>query len=84
MGKFSVLSWVRSLDIFGYPFSLNFRGDDSRKSLLGALLTLFVHSFTIAVSLVKVAEITTMNDPEITVYDRSFSQEETEDFVAQN
>ena len=72
-GKFSLVKWVRGLDIFGYPFSLNFRGDDSRKSLLGAMLTLFVHSFTIAIALVKLTEISQMNDPEITVYDRTFS-----------
>ena len=83
MGKFSLLTWVRGIDIFGYPFSLNFRGDDSRKSLLGAMLTLFVHGFTITVALVKAAEITSMADPEITVYDRTFSQAEMEEFAVE-
>ncbi len=43
MGRFS--SFVRSFDVFGEPVALNYDGDSSFKTLIGAIITIAIKVF---------------------------------------
>ena len=79
--KFSLIALVRGLDIFGHPITVNFRGSQTHKSILGALCTLTVYAITIAIATTKLTEIKDMNDPQITAFTKPLTEAERSDIM---
>ena len=64
---------LRSVDTFGHPIKVNYRGEESYKSALGGLMTLLVYSLTIVVVVRAIEEIAEMNEPKLIEYYKPMS-----------
>ena len=60
-----MLQRFAEIDIFGHKPGLNYRGQETHNTLLGAFFTLIVYVLTIVIMVQKVAEIFLMQDPSI-------------------
>ena len=67
---------LRSVDIFGHPINLQYKGSASYQSLLGAVLTLAVYALTFVLFIKGIKEVIMMQDPELTSYEKPLSLEE--------
>ena len=57
--------WL-SLDAFGTPISLNYKGSNSYKTSLGAFLTLSLRGFMLTLIILGLLEVLEYSDPQIT------------------
>ena len=68
-----------SFDGYGNPVTVNYRGDDTYKTCLGALCTLIVKSFLLVFLGTALLELASYKDPQIsqyTIYDPRVSGDE--------
>ena len=61
---------LRSLDDFGHPTNLTYKGEETYQSCLGGIITLVVSAFTIGMAVVKMQSVVDMSDPIITSFPR--------------
>ena len=64
----SVRNHIVSLDSFGEPISVNYKGDTSYKTCLGALATIALKTFLLIFASVKLLELAEYKNPEISQY----------------
>ena len=64
----SLTSYIRSFDSFGEPVSLNYKGDSSYKTLLGAILTLCLNTFLLVYAADQLLALVKYQDPTVTQY----------------
>ena len=65
----SLKAFVTSLDAFGEPISINYKGDSTYKTCLGAIFTIGLKSFVLFYALAQLVALFQFKDPEITQYD---------------
>ena len=63
-----MMSYLRSYDSFGEPVSLNYKGDSSYKTLLGAVMTLCLNTFLLVYAADKLLALVKYQDPSVTQY----------------
>ena len=80
MGKFS--KWLRSLDRFGQSPKLLYKGQDSYKTKLGAVITLCITLFVMTFSGQKIIRLATKSQPNTSMTE-SF-ENTTENFTKYN
>ncbi len=61
MGKFS--DTLKSFDIFGASSTLNYKGQDSYKTSLGAVFSILVQTFAIVFGFIAVNNVLEYGDP---------------------
>ena len=61
MGTFR--GFLKSLDAFGEPVTLNYAGDSSFKTIAGALLTIAIKCFMIVYGVTQCLDVYSYNDP---------------------
>ena len=64
----SVRNYLVSLDSFGEPISVNYKGETSFKTCLGALATIALKTFVLIYASVMLLELAEYKDPDITQY----------------
>ena len=62
-------SFLTSLDVFGEPVSVNFKGETNFKTLPGALLSVLIKSFLLVFAINGTIDLINYEDPQITQYD---------------
>ena len=60
------MAFVTSFDAFGEPVSINYKGDSTYKTCLGALFTICLKSFVLVFALTQLVALFQFKDPEIT------------------
>lgn len=56
-----------SLDMFGHPITVFFRGGDVYRTKLGALLTILVYSTVLCFTTFGLIDLVTMGNPDIAI-----------------
>ena len=69
-----LLSRLRSLDSFGEPVSLNYKGDSAYKTLPGAFLTLVLKGFIFVMTLLSFFDLIAYRNPNVVQVSLSFLQ----------
>ncbi len=64
----SILSYIVSVDSFGEPISVNYKGDSSYKTLIGALATIVLKTFVLVYASIQLIGLFEYADPDITQY----------------
>ena len=64
MSKF--LSFLKSQDVFGEPVTLNYNGESTYKTWIGALVTLILKSFILVFATTEIIGLFNYKDPKIT------------------
>ena len=59
----SFLNWFSTLDAYGEPISVSYKGDTTYKTPVGAILTLSMRSFMIFFTLTGVFELLNYKNP---------------------
>ena len=78
MQLFSLLRFVRSLDDYGSPIELTYKGKTSHQTFMGGVCSLGVQVLTLIIVVIGVRKVLFMTDPNITSYARPVSAEERE------
>lgn len=68
--RVSILGKLRQADIFGHPITLSYKGSEAHKTLLGALISIFVFLATLILMAAAFQEVALMEDPRIQIYSR--------------
>ena len=76
---FKFMRMLRSLDNFGHPIQLNYKGNETYQSACGGLLTIAVQVITLIASISALTEVFGMKDPKITSYTRPLTEEDRDD-----
>ena len=63
-----VRSFFVSFDAFGEPISVNYKGETSHKTAVGALFTLAIKSFLLIFAFQQILTLTSYDDAAITQY----------------
>ena len=58
--------FLKAQDVFGEPVTLNYNGESSYKTLLGALVTLILKSFILVFATTEIIGLISYKDPKIT------------------
>ena len=70
---------LRSLDNFGHPIQLNYKGNETYQSACGGLLTIAVQVITLIASISALTEVFGMKDPKITSFTRPLTEKDRDD-----
>lgn len=62
----SVKEFVTSFDVFGEPITINYKGDATFKTCLGAVATIGLKVFVLVFAATQLLALTQFKDPEIT------------------
>ena len=54
---------LHSLDIFGVPITLNYKGDSEHRTVIGAMFTAVLGCLILVVSLLGVSDVLMYKDP---------------------
>ena len=68
--------YLRGIDAFGHEIRVNYKGEESFNTALGGMLTIVVKALTLAMLVMAVQEMIVMEDPTVSVIERSLSEEE--------
>ena len=68
--KFSLIGLLSSLDEFGHPMSLTYKGEFTYQTLIGGILTIVMQVLVAIVIINAAIEIYNVNDPTITSFER--------------
>ena len=68
--SFSLGRLLRSLDDFGHPITLTYKGEETYQTCLGGVITVVVSAFTMVMAVVKIQQVIEMSDPNITSFPR--------------
>ena len=74
---FNFIKYLTSLDAFGEPVTLNFKGESSFKTSVGAFFTIILRAFILSYGLIMLIGVLQYEDPQIaqyTIYDKRNSQ----------
>ena len=74
--NFSMLRLLRSLDTFGHPIKVNYKGEETYNSALGGILTLAMYALTLVLVERAFTEIFTMQEPSLSEYMKPLSRDE--------
>ena len=66
----SVASYLQSRDKFGHPFSVNYKGKKTFKTLFGAAITTIIQVLVLVIFLLKIMALMTMSNADIISYER--------------
>ena len=64
MSKF--MNFLKAQDVFGEPVTLNYQGESTYKTWLGALVTLALKIFILIFATTEVIKLANYEDPQIT------------------
>lgn len=67
--------YVTSYDSFGVPITVNYKGDDTYKTLFGAICTLFVVALMLFYSYSGIVQLVERTEPDRTSYKMSVSRD---------
>ena len=76
MKAFSLLRFIRSLDDFGHPIKLSYKGEDTYQSFFGGVFTLLVQVLTAVLIFTGFKKVINIADATISGYVRPVSSEE--------
>ena len=76
---FSLGSFLLRWDRLGHPFALNYKGETSHQTRLGAFLSIGISLLVLIILLQKTIELVNMTDPNVQLNSRSIFQEEVEE-----
>ena len=62
----SLIQWFRSFDNFGEPISVNYKGDTTYKTSVGALFSLLLRIFILGFGIFTLLDVVGYQDPQIT------------------
>ena len=65
---FKFIKYIVSLDAFGEPVTLNYRGKSTYKTGLGAFFTICLRAFILTYGLLSIIDVLSYEDPQITQY----------------
>jgi hypothetical protein len=68
MGISKVSNWFKSLDLYGQTFDLNYRGEETYKTLHGACFSIFIGIIVLNYTANNVIRMTTRSDPTVFVH----------------
>ena len=71
------LKYLTSLDAFGEPVTLNYKGESSFKTGVGAFFTIILRAFILSYGLIMLIGVLQYEDPQIaqyTIYDKRNNQ----------
>ena len=71
-----MLRFIRSLDDFGHPIKLSYKGEDTYQSFLGGVFTLAVQVLTAVLIFIGVKKVLNVSDATVSGYVRPVSTEE--------
>ena len=66
--KVSFSNLLKSIDSFGHPIQVNYKGEETFKSLVGGVLSLLSLALTLVLVLKAVNEIVAMEEPTLTEF----------------
>ena len=61
--RLGLKGFIRTLDDFGHPINVTYKGEETHQSCLGGVLTIVVKFFTAMVALKAIGEVFKMDDP---------------------
>lgn len=67
--------YLRGIDAFGHEIRVNYEGEESFNTTLGGVLTIVVKALTLALLVIAVQEMIMMEEPTVSVIERSLSEE---------
>lgn len=73
--------FLKGLDSFGYPISVNYKGEESYNSVLGGIFSVIVLCFTMIQVVMAVKELYLMEDPELAEYRQPITVTDREDLL---
>ena len=76
----AITRFVRSLDDFGHPIRLNYRGENTYQSCLGGSLSIVTVTLTLFMVISGIRKVVLMLDPNVTTFLRPVSTEERDKF----
>ena len=78
MGKLS--SILMSRDRLGHPISVNYKGEDTHKTKIGAFLSIGIQVMVVIFMIQRIIALVEMTDPTIVNQTRPIYEEEAEEF----
>ena len=72
--KIKFLKTLRSLDDFGHPMSLTYKGEETFQTSFGSLLSIAVRILTLIMAMNAAIEVVMMYEPKITSLARPLSE----------
>ena len=77
--RFAFLRVLKTMDDYGHPIQLTYKGEETYQSAFGGLLTVGVQIMTLAMTTIALMEVLQMMDPKITQYSRPLSESDREE-----
>ena len=74
------LKFILARDVLGHPITINYKGEDTYKTKVGAFLSIGVQVMVLIFLAMKVIALIDMSDPNILIQDRPIYKEEVNDF----
>ena len=74
------LKFFLARDMLGHPITINYKGEDTYKTNIGAFLSIGVQVMVLIFLAMKVIALIEMSDPNILIQDRPIYKEEVNDF----
>ena len=74
------LKFILARDVLGHPITINYKGEDTYKTKIGAFLSIGVQVMVLIFLAMKVIALIEMSDPNILIQDRPIYKEEVNDF----
>ena len=82
--RLSILRMLRSIDDYGHPIGVTYKGQESYQSAAGGFLSLFVLVFTAVMAGSTLVEVFSMNEPKVNQYIKPLSTNDREEIGAVN
>ena len=79
--KFSLGAFVRSIDLFGHPIKVNYKGQHDYNTLFGGVFSILAYSLTLVLVYRAVKEIIIMEDPELKEFTKPLQASDREELV---
>ena len=74
------LKFFLARDMLGHPITINYKGEDTYKTKIGAFLSIGVQVMVLIFLTMKMIALIDMSDPYISIQDRPIYKEEVIDF----
>ena len=81
---FGISKALKSVDMYGHPINVNYRGENSYKTSYGGLLSLLTYFLTIIMVVRATEELVLMKDPSVKVDQKPLSYADREELAPMN
>ena len=79
--KFQIGSFFKSIDLFGHPIKVNYKGQHDYKSLIGGVFSILAYSLTLVLIYRAVKEMIIMDDPVLTEFTKPLQISDRKELV---